>query len=95
MSEKKMPKAKLERVVELTMDIHDSAQYASIDENVKRRSTVAQSISNSYPYFYWSVIDLVESVLTFSGKTDGLLEQTCKVLEALGWQVVDDEQSDG
>lgn len=95
MSEKKLPKAKLEEIIALTADIHDSAQYASIDENVKRRATVAQSISNSYPYFYWSVIDLVESVRTFSGKTDGLLEQVCKVLEVLGWQVVDDEQSDG
>ena len=92
MSEKKLPKAKLERIVELTMNIHNTDKYFSIEKNVKRRTEVAQSISDSHPYFYWSVIDLVESVRTFSEKTDGLLEQVCKVLAVLGWQVVDDEQ---
>ena len=95
MNEKVLPKAKLAEVVALTVDIHDLAQYESIDENVKRRSAVAQSIDNSNPYFYWSVVDLVESVRTFSGETEGLLEQTCKVLEMLGWQVVEDGQGDG
>ena len=96
MSEKKLSKAKLERVVELTMDIHDHDKYASIDENVKRRFEASQSVyATDTPYFYWYIIDFVEGVRAFAGEDADLWESLCKALEVLGWQVVDDEQSDG
>ncbi len=92
-NDKKLPKGLLEELAELTRKICDIDITQDLQENIKRRQRVAHQLSKGVDWIYFC--DLASAVYAFASEDTDLLEQMCKVLEVLGWQVVDDEQQPG
>ena len=94
MSEKKIPKAKLDRCIELSrrcFDVMSPFDRELLNEKIEACNELDRAVDVRYIVFS----DLLSSVLTYHGlKTDATNEDIYKVLEVLGWQVVDDESAE-
>lgn len=87
MSEKKIPKEKLDEMLRLTEKIFDpNAWNDDIDVHIHERNQIAKSLPEGVGAIYWlHWLDLVDSVqkLAQGDKNEALY----KVLEVLGWTV--------
>ena len=85
----------LKHLAELTQVCFDIYRTQDLVATIQERIEVAKKLAAETECLNWiNLIDITSSVLAFSGEDD-VWEPLCKVLEVLGWQVVEDEQGDG
>ena len=94
MSEKKIPKAKLDRCIELSrryFDIKTPMDHDLLDKKIEAFNELEREVKVGYIV----LSDLMRGILDWYGlKNDATNEDIYKVLEVLGWQVVDDESAE-
>ena len=91
---KKIPKAKLDRCIELSrryFDVTTPMDHDLLDAKIEACNELERAVDVGYIVFS----DLLSSVLTYHGLNNNATnEDIYKVLEVLGWQVVDDESAE-
>ena len=91
MSEKKIPKAKLDRCIELSrryFDVTGPLNHDLLDEKIDACRDLEKTVGLGIVVFS----DLLSGILNYYGlKRDATNEDIYKVLEVLGWQVTDGE----
>lgn len=86
MSEKKIPKAKLDEAIKQARYYFD----VNVPQDKKDVGAMFNAATAAYPKGFYAYVlsDLLSSILTHSGlKRDATNEDIYKVLEVLGWEV--------
>ena len=94
MSDKKLSKAKLDELLILCNEYYHGDVVADKDA-LDKMVEAGKALERDAGIGMFSLLDFVTGMIRSGGlKPDATIEDICKVLEVLDWQVVDDEQTE-
>lgn len=95
MSEKKLPKAKLEQAIELVKAYYDPTAFEVSHSKMKDMHEACCALERDVKLGSFVLLDFITCIVRYGGMNfDATNEDIYKVLEVLGWQVVDDESAE-
>lgn len=95
MSEKKLPKAKLERAIDLVKAYFDPTDWELSHSKLNDMHEACCALESKADLGSFVLLDFISCIVRYSGMNRGATnEDIYKVLEVLGWQVVDDESAE-
>lgn len=95
MNEKKLPRAGLEKLLEACRAYYQYPWSGDIDKMLSDWHDAGNALEAKAELVRYTLCDLVRSMVQPYGlMPEATLEDAVKVLEVLGWQVVDDESAE-
>lgn len=91
MGDKTLSRAILEKLMRLTHEMR--TDYVAEDKRIRERIELAKELPNYNGMAWLSYVELVDTVYRLA--QGDKVETMWRVLEVLGWQVVDDAEEEG